>query len=237
MKEIINFISIYGTPIAIILGLIAFYNQYKKDQKLLNTENNEIEEKNSLKKYLKDVFILRPIKRPLISAIPQVGIIISLASLLIYPVWLYQEILNPIQSLKNLTKYNGKIIGYKYNRKSNDRLIVQLDNGEIKYFLSGVTGTKDYMDTKLNSKVFVLVQKERGFLENGEKIILIQYYSDDIDLIELDKAYENIRKYEKADIWLITTPLKFLLFFIFLLWLVNRNPIKSSLKRVNNGDN
>lgn len=227
----------YGTLIAIFLTMIASYNKYKKGEFSLENEDEIIENPATFKQWSKEIFIIRPRKRPLLSIIPQIGIVISMASLLIYPVWLYGEYFNPIQPLKKLTKYQGKIIGYKYNRKSSDRLIVQLDDGEIKSFLGGVTGKKEYMDSKLNKNITVLTQRERGFLEEGEAIRWIQYNHGEIDIALFNKHYNRVQKYEKADLWLLTTPLKFLLFFLILLWFVNRNPVKTNPKGVENSNN
>lgn len=227
----------YGTLIAIILTMIASYNRYKKGYFTLNKEDEEEIKNPTFRQWLKLVFIIRARKRPLLSLVPQLGVIISLASLLIYPVWLYQEYFNSIQPLEKLTKYQGKIVGYKYNRKSSDRLIVELDNGEKKYFLGGVTGQKEYMDSKLGKDITVLTQRERGFLEEGERIRWIQYNRKEIDLEIWDKHYKKVQKLEKADLWLLTTPLKFLLFFLILLWFVNRNPVKTNIREVKDGNN
>lgn len=218
----------YGTLLAIILTMIASYNRYKKRYFTLNKEDEEEIKNPTFRQWLKLVFIIRPRKRPLLSMIPQLGVIISIASLLIYPIWIYQEYFNSIQPLEKLTKYQGKIIGYKYNRKSSDRLIVKLNNGEVKYFLGGVTGKKEYMDSKLYKDITVLTQRERGFLEEGEAIRWIQYNHEEIDIELFNKHYQRAQQYEKADLWLLTTPLKFLLFFLILLWFINRNPIQTN---------
>lgn len=219
----------YGTLIAIFLTMIASYNKYKKGEFSLENEDEIIENPATFKQWSKEIFIIRPRKRPLLSLIPQMGIIISLASLLIYPVWLYGEYFNSIQPLENQIKYQGKIIGYKYNRKVSDRLVVQLEDGEIKSFLGGVGKN---MENKLDQKVTILAQKERGFLESGERVRWIQFNHEPIDKKTWDKHYKRVQKYEKADLWLFTTPLKFLLFFFFLLWFVNRNPVKTNPKEV-----
>ncbi|KLE05302.1 hypothetical protein [Aliarcobacter butzleri] len=253
MQMIMDFISIYGIPIVIILSLIAFHNKYKKDREFLNIQNNGMEEKNTLKKYLKEVFIERARKRPFLSAIPQIGIIFSLAFILFFLYGIFIYIINPFLEFDELRENRGKVIGYKYNKKTRDKLIVKLHNEEIRDFYM-LLPKKEEIEKWINKEIVIWTQPKESlfgevawhYVYGVENYHYIDFFDDkrEKQFYNLDNVKEHyelhIKEYlefSRNDKYRLYTAIKFLLFFIFCLWLVNRKPIKNSTKGMDNGKN
>lgn len=220
--------------IVVLLTIWMVYTRYKEDSYAQTSDENKVENEKKLSKFqqwwrqsfIREIYVVRAGQRPFLCFFPWAGVAFSLLGILFYIVWTYDTILNPVLPLEQLTKYEGKVVGYKFLRKFTDRLIVQLDNGETKTFLYELR-TKEETEKMLNQPITIWAQEEKGILDFGERIIWKQFGSNQIDLERFNEHYIALKAFENGYTPILIYSLKFLVFFFVILFFINRNPVKS----------
>lgn len=229
------------------------YTRYKEDS---YTQTNDEEAVDNGKKssklqqwwrqsFIREIYVVRARQRPFLCILPWLGVLFSLVLIMYFAMGIYLYKTDPFLPFEELKKYEGQVLDYKYHKKVKDELIVKLDNGEIKHFHTRMP-VKEDADKWLNQEIIIWTQPDWYFrldeivaweyvygVENYHYINFgnpkreKQFYTFDNVKEHYEIHYAYFREFNKGDQDRIYIAIKVLLFFLFVLLLINRNPIKS----------
>jgi hypothetical protein len=243
-----SFIIDYLGIIAVVLTAIFVYKKFKSGWFVKKeTDSVEIQEPKPqsrfqrwwIQSYIREIYVVRASQRKSACFIPWMGVAISTFFVFSFFVFSYIELMNPIQSIEKLTKYNGVVKGYVYRQKSDDILIVQLPSAEKKYFHTVLRQKEEVVDAWMNKNVTVWAQQNWGLTDLGyyEQINWLEMEGKPVD--EAYGTYEQKFSSKKNMLNKFVFPnllhsLTWLLGFLALLWFINRNPVNQTTTITNN---
>lgn len=236
--------------LGLIVVIVAFYSSYQRFKngeftKEYQEQEEQKEPKTKFQKwwkqsYLREVYVVRAGQRKLISFIPWIGFWIAILVFIFSSFWVIQSKLHPEEQFVNLKKYEGVVLKYVVNKKTDDILVLKLKNGTVKQFHGGVVIKPKNV---INKKVIIYTKQEWGVVDLGEfeRVSWLEIVGQEHDMTyKYDKTYKD--RYDRVTngnnmaTSVILVALKWLIFFLILLWFINRNPIKTKNQKTDKKD-
>ena len=232
----------YSGFIVIILLLISSYHVFYKKKSDNIDENTKLEKRSKLKeskiyKYLYEIYVTRAKKRKLLCFLPWVGLWVSVFAVVWFSVFTYSSLINPRQKFEDLTEWRGTLTSYLSYRKADDIATFRLEDNTTKSFHSWLlTEHRKQINGK---KVIFWTQREFGLsdgLFTGEfyydrelYLVLEDEYDKNSTKKKYEKNYKRVKERENSNIPNLILSLKWVVFFLFLLWFINRKDVEKEV--------
>lgn len=231
-----SFIIDYLGIIAVIFTAIFVYKKFKSGwfvKKGTNEEVQDDEQKQSrfqrwwTQSYIREIYVVRASQRKIDCFIPWIGAAISLFFVHWFLMLVVDSLLYPEQPFEKLIRYDGVVKDYVYHKKSANILVVQLPNGEKKYFHSSLWIKDEYPDKRwIDRNISVWVQQEWGILSGSyENAVWKELDGSQFNAKAFEKQFLERTKKGTDALSSLPTSLAWLFSFLALLWFINRNPV------------
>ena len=219
--------------IALILIAYVAYKKYQKGwfskDKKQGTEKKELTklEKWWNQSYIREVYVVRARQRRLQSFIPEIGLNVSIFASFFFAVFAGYNFLYPEPSSEELQRYDGIVKGYYYHKKTDNILVVKLNNGELKRFHAYIYIRDKYPKKNwIEKKASIWAHQEWGLLSGFyDSAVWIQFDGNKLDKVGYEKQYTE--RYERGLLYFprLVLSLQWVVGFLGLIWFINRKPV------------
>lgn len=234
--------------LGIVVVIVTFYTSYQRFKngeftKEYQEEKEQEEPKTKFQRwweqsYLREVYVVRAGQRKLISFIPWIGFWISIIMIFSMTVFSYLAVVHPLQPFEKLIRYDGVIVNYIIHKKSANIVQIKLSDGTIKNFHNSINWK--YVKEHMDENISILAQKDWGISDIGKYEEAVFIIENNMSKNDIKNAYikttKEMKEFDRKWFGYFIVSFKWLIFFLILLWFINRNAIKQTIQKTDKKD-